>query len=133
MDTNFAGTVWSVRAAVPHLRAHGSGGDIVIIASVAGLRGAANEAVYAGTKFAQVGLAGAIDRELRPDGVRVTTICPAAINTEFALGNGREPGDPWLDEVLTSDDVASAVVTVLRQPRHMRTQMWSMWSMVEGS
>ena len=132
MDVNYAGTVWAVRAAVPALRRRG-GGDIVIVASVAGLRGGAIEAVYAGSKFAQVGLAGAIDRELRPEGIRVTTVAPAAVATEFAIGHGRREGDPWLQEVLTSEDVASAIIVALEQPRRLRTQLWSMWSMVEGS
>ena len=64
LDTNVAGTVWPIRAAVPHFVEQGRG-DIVIVASVAGFRGGADEAVYAATKFAQVGLAGALDRELR--------------------------------------------------------------------
>lgn len=132
IDANYAGTVWSVRAAVPAMIEIG-GGDIVVIASVAGLRGGANEAVYAGTKFAQVGLAGSIDRELREHGIRVSLIAPAAIATEFAIGRGRNDGDAWLDDVLTADDVASQVVTVLRQPRRLRTQLWSTWSMVESS
>ena len=132
LRTNIDGTIWAVRAAVPQLRA-GHGGDIIVIASVAGLRGGGNEAVYAATKFAQVGLAGAIDRELCPDGIRVTALCPAAISTEFAIGSGRIEGDPWLDGVLTADDVASAVLTVLRQPRRLRTTQWAMWSMVEAS
>jgi 3-oxoacyl-[acyl-carrier protein] reductase len=85
MDVNYAGTVWGVRAAVPALIANG-GGDIVIIASVAGLRGAPSEAVCAGTKFAQVGLAGALDRELWSKGIRVSTICPAAVDTDMARG-----------------------------------------------
>ena len=132
IETNFAGTVWGVRAAVP-LMLSKRAGDIVIVSSVAGLRGGENEAVYAATKFAQIGLAGAIDRELREKGIRVTTIAPAAVATEFAIGHGRTEGMPWLDEVLHPEDVAAAIVTVLRQPRRMRTQLWSMWSMVEGS
>lgn len=131
MDTNYAGTVWAIRAATPHLLTEG--GDIVIIASVAGLRGGANEAVYAGTKSAQIGLAGSIDRELRPHGIRVSTVAPAAIATEFALGHGRTSGDDWLNDVLTADDIADAVVSILRQPRRLRTQLWSMWAMTESS
>jgi 3-oxoacyl-[acyl-carrier protein] reductase len=77
IEVNFSGTVWSIRAAVPQLRRQGDGGDLVVVSSVAGLRGGADEAVYAGTKFAQVGLAGSLDRELREDGIRVTAICPA--------------------------------------------------------
>jgi 3-oxoacyl-[acyl-carrier protein] reductase len=132
IGTNFTGTVWSIRAALPPMLAAG-GGDIVIVSSVAGLRGGADEAVYAGTKFAQVGLAGSLDRELREKGVRVTTIAPAAVSTEFAIGRGRDEGAPWLDEVLRPEDVAYAIVTTLKQPRRMRTQLWSMWSMTQGS
>ena len=44
MDTNVAGTVWPIRAAVP-LMTEAGGGDIVIVASVAGLRGGGDEAV----------------------------------------------------------------------------------------
>ena len=132
METNYAGTVWSVRAAVPHLRDAG-GGDVVIVSSVAGLRGGADEAVYAGTKFAQIGLAGSLDRELREHGIRVTAICPAGVHTEFAMGTGRTEGSPELETYLRPEDVAHAVVTVLRQPRRVRTTLWAMWSMGQGS
>jgi len=132
METNYAGTVWSVRAAVPVLRQAG-GGDVVIVASVAGLRGGADEAVYAGTKFAQVGLAGSLDRELREDGIRVTAICPAGVHTEFAMGTGRTEDDPELATYLRPEDVAFALVQVLRQPRRVRTTLWAMWSMGQGS
>jgi NADP-dependent 3-hydroxy acid dehydrogenase YdfG len=130
--TNFLGTVWSIRAAVPtFLAAHG--GDVVIVSSVAGLRGGPWEAVYAGTKHAQVGLAGSLDRELREHGIRVSTICPAAVSTEFAIGAGRNAGDAWLEDVLSAEDVADAVVAVLRQPRRLRTQTWVLRSMSEES
>lgn len=132
VETNYLATTWAVRAVVPTMRAQG-GGDIVIVSSVAGVRGGANEAVYAGSKAAQIGFAGAIDRELRADSIRVAAVCPAAVNTNFAMGAGRSPGDPWLNNVLTPDDVAQAIVYALRQPRRMRTQLWSMWSMAEGS
>jgi len=132
MTTNFAGTVWAVRAAVPVLRT-GGGGDVVIVSSVAGLRGGGDEAVYAGTKFAQVGLAGALDRELRVDGIRVTAICPAGVHTEFAMGTGRTPDMPVLADFLRAEDVAYAVVATLRQPRRVRTTLWSLWSMGQQS
>jgi NADP-dependent 3-hydroxy acid dehydrogenase YdfG len=133
MHTNYDGTVWAVRAAVPAILATAGAGDIVIVASVAGLRGGGDEAVYAGTKSAQVGLAGALDRELRQKGIRVTAICPAGVATEFAIGTGRVENDPRFADYLTADDVAFAVTTVLRQPRSMRTTLWSMWSMGQQS
>lgn len=132
LEVNVSGTVWAVRAAVPELKKAG-GGDVVIVSSVAGLRGGGNEAVYAATKFAQVGLAGAVDRELREHGIRVSAICPAGVNTEFALGTGRTEGDPALEEFLAPEDVAFQIVTVLEQPRRLRTTLWAMWSAAEAS
>ncbi len=130
MDINVAGTVWPIRAAVPGFVEAGAG-DIVIVASVAGLRGAGDEAVYAATKFAQVGLAGGLDRELRSSGIRVCTICPGGTATEFAMGAGRTPDMPGLADMMRPADVAEAIVTVLRQPRSMRTLVWSMRSAQE--
>jgi 3-oxoacyl-[acyl-carrier protein] reductase len=131
IDTNVTGTVWPIRAAVPALLA-GGGGDIVIVSSVAGIRGAGDEAVYAATKFAQVGLAGALDRELRAKNIRVTAICPGGVATEFAMGTGRTPDMPGLDEMLRPENVADAIVAVLRQPPTMRSLVWSMRSIHEA-
>lgn len=132
LDTNIAGTVWPIRAALPHMIATGRG-DIVIVASVAGFRGGADEAVYAATKFAQVGLAGSLDRELRDKGIRITTIGPAGTATEFAIGSGRTEDMPELRTYLRPEDIAFAIRTVLEQPRRLRTQYWTMWSMAQGS
>jgi NADP-dependent 3-hydroxy acid dehydrogenase YdfG len=133
VETNYLGTVWTVRAGVRHMRGHGQGGDIVIISSVAGFRGGADEAVYAGTKHAQVGLGGSLDRELREEGIRVTLVCPAGTSTEFAIGAGREEGSPELDDYLRPEDVAHAVQVVLEQPRSVRTTVWQLWSTEQQS
>lgn len=130
MDINVAGTVWPIRAAVPHFLEQGEG-DIVIVSSVAGLRGAGDEAVYAATKFAQVGLAGGLDRELRDKNIRVSAICPGGTATEFAMGAGRTPDMPGLDNMMRPENIADAIVTVLSQPKSMRTLIWSMRSIDE--
>ena len=133
LDTNVAGH----RLADPRRRARDASrpgqGDIVIVASVAGFRGGADEAVYAATKFAQVGLAGALDRELREHGIRVTTIGPAGTSTEFAMGAGRTEDMPALKTYLKPEDIAFAIRTVLEQPRRLRTQYWTIWSMAQGT
>ena len=133
VETNVLGTVWSVRSAVKQFRAQGDGGDLIIVSSVAGFHGGADEAVYAGTKHAQVGMAGSLDRELRAEGTRVTLICPAGTATEFAIGTGRTEGSPDLDAYLRPDDVAHAIRVVLEQPRSVRTTVWQMWSMQQQS
>ncbi len=127
MDTNIAGTVWPVRAAVPHLRERG-GGDIIIVSSVAGLSGRANEAVYAATKHAQMGLAQGLDRELHTEGIRVTAMCPGGVVTEFAMaeGAGRTETSPQLAVMMTPEDVAAAIVSVIEQPRSVRALVYSL-------
>ena len=133
VETNYLGTVWTVRSGVRRFREQGDGGDVVIVSSVAGFRGGADEAVYAGTKHAQVGLGGSLDRELRAEGVRVSLGCPAGTSTEFAIGAGREAGSPDLDAYLSPEDVAHAVRVVLEQPRSVRTTVWQLWSTEQQS
>lgn len=133
VEVNLLGTVWLARAAVRQFREQGDGGDIVIVGSVAGLLiGGGKEAVYAATKGAQVNLGHALDRELRHEGVRTTVIAPAGVNTPFAAADGRfgdsEPADgPFMQPA----DIASAILYTLSQPRRMRTELWTMWSLAE--
>ena len=88
MDSNMRTTFLFTRYAVPHMIERGSG-TVLMISSMAGKYGFAGEAVYCATKFAQVGFAQALDKELRPHGIKVGLICPGGVKTEFALGKGR--------------------------------------------
>lgn len=134
VDVNVKGTVWLARAAVRRFREQGGGGDVVIIGSVAGLLiGGGQEAVYAATKGAQINLGYALDRELRAEGIRTTTIAPAGVNTPFAAADGRfGDRDPSEGHFMETGDIADAVLYTLRQPRRMRTELWTMWSMAEA-
>ena len=133
IDVNLKGTIWLARAAVRQFRIQGDGGDIVVIGSVAGLLiGGGKEAVYAATKGAQINLGTAMDRELRSEGIRTTVIAPAGVNTGFAAAVGRfGDKDPSEGDFMETTDIAEAVVYTLRQPRRMRTELWTMWSLSE--
>jgi len=130
--TNFEGTVHLVRGCAKTLVEKGAG-DIIIVCSVAGYYGAAKEAVYAGTKHAQVGLAAGLDRELREKGIRVSLVAPAGVSTNFAMGTGRTPGMPRLDIYLKPEEVASQIIYIARQPRSVRTTLMTLWSMDQQS
>ena len=119
IDTNLKGTLYTAAAALPHLADTGEG-DFVSLSSVAGVRAFPGEAVYNASKFGQVGFTWALDREMRERGVRCTTICPGGVNTEFAIGTGREAGSPELDAMMSAEDVAEVVLFALTRPRHMR-------------
>lgn len=133
VDVNLLGTVWLARAAVQQFREQADGGDIVIMGSVAGLLiGGGKEAVYAATKGAQINLGHALDRELRHEGVRTTVIAPAGVNTPFAAADGRfGDTDPADGPFMQPSDIAGAILYTLSQPRRMRTELWTMWSLAE--
>ena len=119
VDVNVKGTLYTIRAALPHLLATGAG-DIVTVASVAGLRGLPLESVYCASKSAQVGFTRSLDHELRERGVRCSNVCPGGVATDFAMGRGRTPDMPELETMMSSEDVAEVVVFVLTRPRHLR-------------
>ncbi len=125
VETNLLGTVWSIRAVLPHMLEAG-GGDIIVVSSVVAVMDSAGEAVYAATKAGQRSLAGCLDLELKSKGIRVSTVLPGGVKTEFAMGRGRTPEMPDLEVMLDPDDVADAVLTVLSQPRHIRTTVWGL-------
>jgi NADP-dependent 3-hydroxy acid dehydrogenase YdfG len=132
IDVNLKGTLYTAAAALPHLVAAG-GGDFVALASVAGLRAFPGEAVYNASKFGQLGFTRALDHELRERGVRASCICPGGVKTDFAIGTGREEGDPELEGLLTADEVAEVVLFTVTRPRRMRILTTSFRPMTEAS
>jgi 3-oxoacyl-[acyl-carrier protein] reductase len=114
MDSNMRSTFLFTRYAVPVLTRQGAG-IIINIASMAGVMGFAGEAVYCATKFAQVGFTQALDRELRPRGIRVGVLCPGGVKTEFAIGTGRNEESVAASNMLEPEDVADAALLMATQ------------------
>ena len=119
MDTNVRSTFLFTRHTVPVMINQGSG-TILMISSMAGIYGFAGEAIYCATKFAQVGFAQALDKELRPQGIKVGVICPGGVKTEFALGKGRTEQSVAESGMLDPEDVASAVILACTQSSNSR-------------
>jgi NADP-dependent 3-hydroxy acid dehydrogenase YdfG len=119
MDTNVRSTFLFTRHAVPLMIEQGSG-TILMLSSMAGIYGFAGEAVYCATKFAQVGFAQALDKELHPYGIKVGVICPGGVKTEFALGRGRTEESVAQSGMLDPEDVAGAVLLACTQPARSR-------------
>jgi len=132
IDVNLKGTIHSVRAALPHLLERG-GGDVVAVASVAGLRAFPHESVYNASKFGQVGFIRSLDHELREHRIRCTSICPGGVATDFALGENRGRTEDALEGMLTPEEVADVVLFALTRPRDMRILTTSFRPMSEGS
>ena len=119
VDVNLKGTIYAVRACLPHLYDRGEG-DVVAVASEAGRRGLPGEAVYCASKFGQVGLIRALDHEAREHGVRCTNVCPGGVATDFALAEGYGRPESALGGMMSADDVAEVVLFVLTRPRNHR-------------
>ncbi|MGI4875794.1 MAG: SDR family oxidoreductase [Janthinobacterium lividum] len=131
MDTNMRSTFLFTRHAAPVLIGQGSG-TILMLSSMAGIYGFAGEAVYCATKFAQVGFAQALDKELRPHGIKVGVICPGGVKTEFALGRGRTEASVAESGMLEPDDVAAAVLLACTQSPGSRIIEIQLRTMAEG-
>ena len=119
IDVNVKGAIYAARAVLPFLL-KSDAADLVMLSSEAGRRGLPLEAVYCSSKFAQVGLIRALDHELRERGVRCTNVAPGGVATDFAMGHGRTPDMPQLAGMMSSEDVAEAVMYVLTRPRNHR-------------
>ena len=132
IDVNLKGTIYAVRAALPHLLESGEA-DIVTLASEAGRRGLPYEAVYCASKFGQVGFTRALDHELRERGVRCTNVCPGGVATDFALDEGRGRSRDVLAGMMTGEDVAEVVMFVLTRPRNHRILETALRPMTEPS
>lgn len=130
MDTNMRSTFLFTRHVVPVLIERGRG-TIITISSMAGVMGFAGEAVYCATKFAQVGFTQALDRELRPRGIKVGVVCPGGVKTEFAIGTGRTEEGVAESGMLEAEDVAAAALLMATQPVHSRIIEVRMRPMVE--
>ena len=110
IETNLNGPFYCSRLAVPMMRKAGAG-FIVNIGSLAGKHAFAGGAAYNASKFGLKGLTEAMMLDVRHDNIRVTTIMPGSVQTNFG-GQGTEGGEWKIDPA----HIAETVVHLLRMP-----------------
>lgn len=114
MAVNYFGAVYCTRPALPWLKR--SRGQIVAVASLAGLTGVPCRSGYCATKHAMVGFFDSLRIELADDGVAVTVIAPDFVVSEIhrrALGpDGRPLGETPMQEsrIMTAERCAELIV-----------------------
>ncbi|HUD77535.1 MAG TPA: mycofactocin-coupled SDR family oxidoreductase [Streptosporangiaceae bacterium] len=81
IDINLTGVWHAAKAAIPHLKAGGRGGSIIITSSAAGLMAMENIGHYVTAKHGLVGLMRTLALELAPDSIRVNSLHPTTVNT----------------------------------------------------
>ena len=113
IDTNLSGVFYSVKATLPALKK--SKGYIITMASLAGTNFFAGGSAYNASKFGLVGFSQAAMLDLRGYGIKVTTIMPGSVATEFNGGHPN-PDDSWK---IQPEDIGQIVVDLLKM--HPRT------------
>ena len=124
VDTNVKGLLWVTRAVLPRMVAAGSG-HVINIGSIAGRETYPGGAVYCATKAAVDRITRGMRLDLKGTGVKVSTIDPGMVETEFSLvrfdqdaeraGKVYEGADP-----LTGGDIADAIVWVADRPANVQ-------------
>jgi short-subunit dehydrogenase len=94
-------------------------GHVAVVASIAGRMGAPLEALYSATKFAQVGLAEALEVELAPHGIGVSVVHPGPVATDFFAARGH-PYDRRFPRPVSPERVAAEVVDAVERGRAER-------------
>lgn len=80
MAIHFWAPLYTIQAAIPHMRAVG-GGRIVNVSSIGGKLGVPHLAAYCASKFALTGLSQSLRAELVGENILVTTVCPGLMRT----------------------------------------------------
>ncbi len=124
MDTNYWGTVYCTKFALPHLLK--TGGSLVGVISIAGLIGIPGRTAYSASKFAIRGFLDAVRIENLKTGLHVLVVAPgfttSNIRRAALLADGSEQGETPRDEnhMMSSEDVASSVYkAVMKQKRQL--------------
>ncbi|MPW31065.1 SDR family NAD(P)-dependent oxidoreductase [Agarivorans sp. B2Z047] len=116
VDTCTKGTFLMSQSVLPNMKSN-QGGFILNIASQAAKNGYANAGPYCAAKFAVLGLAAALQEEVREHGIRVHSLCPGLVQVPAPeCESDIKPG--WLQV----SDLAESALFVLKQPARVHLE-----------
>jgi 3-hydroxy acid dehydrogenase/malonic semialdehyde reductase len=121
LETNVNGLIRMTRLVLPHLR---DGGHIVNLGSIAGRQAYPNGALYVTSKFAVRGFTYALREDLLGRPIRITTVDPGLVQTNFSLvrfrGDEEQASSVYEGvEAMRPDDIAECVVFAVTRPPHV--------------
>lgn len=114
IKTNLFGVYYTAKAVYPFLKEKGQG-DIINVASTAGLKGGPNMSAYAASKAAVISLSQSMMAEWRKQNIRVVTLTPSTIASDMSINGGLTDGNP--EKVLQPEDFAEWVRDILKMNR----------------
>jgi len=113
IETNLSAVFYCSREAIPLMRSRG-GGYIFNVSSLAAVNTFPGGSAYNASKFGLNGLTEAMMQDIRYDGIRVSTIMPGSVATDFGADPGTKQKETWK---LSAEDIAKAVVDLYNFPR----------------
>jgi len=116
---NMLGTFLFTKYVTPHLITQKKG-QIINIASVAGLNGFKTGTAYAASKFAMVGFTESLREDLKEFGIAVTSLCPGSVLTDFGGANHDNNESEY---VLMPEDVARTVKYLIEESETANAKM----------
>jgi len=130
VDVNILGLLYAINAALPVMKQQGEG-HIVVVSSGTG-RYIHPSVVYSGTKHAASAMAESLRREIGKDHIRVTSIEPGAVKTEFVShmrADVRKLVEDRLGDMeqLESEDIAAAILYAVTQPRRVNVNILTLY------
>jgi NAD(P)-dependent dehydrogenase (short-subunit alcohol dehydrogenase family) len=118
LNTNLKSVFLVSKAVAPSMISR-KRGDIINISSLAGVNAFKGGGLYCASKWGLQGLSACMAEDLRSYGIRVSTICPGSVATEFSGTSTKDPA-----KVLSPEDVAHAVETIVMQsPKSFISQL----------
>jgi 3-oxoacyl-[acyl-carrier protein] reductase len=126
IQTNLMGMYYVTKEVLPYLISQNKG-DIINVASTAGLNGNANASAYSASKFAVIGMSESLMKEVRENNIRVCTLTPSTIVSDMSIELGIANKDSH-DSVLQPEDFAELIVAGLKLPRRAMLKSASLWS-----
>jgi NAD(P)-dependent dehydrogenase (short-subunit alcohol dehydrogenase family) len=91
IGVNLMGVIHGVGAVLPHIKAHGEGGHVVNVASLAGMASVPTMGPYCATKFAVVALSEGLAAELQGTPIGVSVLCPGWVRTRIVESGRNRP------------------------------------------
>lgn len=122
---NVFGSYYMMHEILPQMLVKQSG-DIINIASTAGLKGAAKLSAYGASKAALINMSESLMQEARKSNVRVTTVNPSTIATDMTINAKFTDGDS--ERVLQPEDLAFLIVQHLKLPARAFVKEVGLWS-----
>ncbi|MFV0483276.1 MAG: SDR family NAD(P)-dependent oxidoreductase [Bacteroidales bacterium] len=137
IDTNVKGLLYASRVIAKSMKSNKKG-QIINISSIAGRESYPNGGVYCASKHAVQAITEAMRIELLPDNIRVSSVCPGAVNTEFSLvrfGGDKDKADKVYEgfKELVANDIAEAVYFIISRPAHVNIADMLIMPSAQGS